>query len=164
MPISQQLAKKCENIAASYLNRVPGIVWQQSRGLWGNSFLAEGGEKVLEAPTPNTPAKLHIFLHELLHWHYNDPDPKGDGSGVDESDWKSCKVRHSDFYEEARVDKESYDIMKHHGVEWTRSMWDHAAYNIQHAKRRSKKCAHVDSRTQREFADAWLALCKANSK
>jgi hypothetical protein len=83
-------ADLCERIAFSYLDREPGIVWQKTRGLWGNSFVAQNDEKVLEAPTPNTPAKLHIFLHELFHWHYGDP-------GKSEADWKACRVPHTDF-------------------------------------------------------------------
>jgi predicted membrane chloride channel (bestrophin family) len=53
--------------------------------------------------------------------------------------------------------------MNHHGMEWTRAMWKHAVLNIRHAKRRSRKCAHVDSAQKRKFAEDWLAFCEAHA-
>ena len=150
-------ANLCERIAWSYFEKVPGLLWQKTRGLWGNSFISSGDEKILEAPTPNTPAKLHIFLHELFHWYYKDPED------ADEQAWKECRVKHSDFFQESRVDKDAYDVMKHHGVEWTRPMWKHAVLNIQHAKRRHRKCAHVDSEAEHRQAEDWLEFCKAHA-
>jgi hypothetical protein len=86
--------------------RKSGVVvqyWRKADKMAGESFIADDGAKVVNAPRPTSANKLFILLHEIGH-HYK-------GHFVDDRDTKTP------LWQERQANAFAIDILKHNGID-----------------------------------------------
>lgn len=133
IPDLSQVPGKLEKVGVRFAKGNVDLWVKRKKGGAGRAWVAQGDERVIEAPDPSNPTDLYVWLHETAHHALGHIEQE--------------KPYHLEEYE---ATEKALGIMRGEGIEVPESLTEEAKWNVwQAAERDRKEGLEIEPRVER---------------